>query len=70
MVDVWIDRKDLVRRMEMTIPFAIPGQPASQLTMSFEIYDFGAAPRIEVPPADDVFDATELTEQALEAAVG
>jgi hypothetical protein len=69
-VEVWIDNKDLIRRMKAKVPFALPGQPAQQLTMSFEIYDFGATPAIEVPAEQDVFDATALSQQALEAATG
>ena len=65
-VDVWVDRKHLVRRMSMTIPVGIPGQPPAQMAMTFDVYDFGAAPAIDLPPSGDVFDATELSKGILD----
>jgi hypothetical protein len=69
-VSVWIDAKDMVRRIDLSMPLAIPGQPAAQMSMSFEYYDFGINPDIAVPAVSDTFDATELSRQALEAASG
>jgi hypothetical protein len=64
-VSVWLDRKEMVRRVAMDMPFALPGQPTSSMSMSFDYYDFGVAPEIAIPPASDTFDATELSLQAL-----
>jgi hypothetical protein len=65
-VDVWIDRKGLVRRTDINMGLSIPGQPALQLAMSVEFYDFGIEPDIVVPAASDTFDATELGATALQ----
>jgi hypothetical protein len=69
-VDVWVDRRHLVRRMSMTIPVGIPGQPPAQMAMTFDVYDFGAAPAIDLPPSGDVYDATELTKGILDGESG
>jgi hypothetical protein len=66
-VSVWIDKGERVRRFDMTLPMESPGMPRTELAMSFEMYDFGVHPRIDLPPADAVVDATELTEQHLDA---
>ena len=69
-VGVWVDRKHLVRRMSLTLPITLPGQPGEQIEMTFDIFGFGATPAIEPPPSDDVFDATELGKQMLDAETG
>ena len=69
-VDVWVDRRHLVRRMSMTLPVGIPGQPPAQMAMTFDVYDFGAAPAIDLPPSGEVFDATELSKGILEGETG
>jgi hypothetical protein len=56
--------------MSMTIPVGIPGQPLAQLAMTFDVYDFGAAPAIDLPPSGDTYDATELTTGILEGETG
>ena len=66
-VTVWIDAKGMVRRTDLSMPLAIPGQPSAGMSMSFEYYDFGIAPDIQVPIESDTFDATELTQLALES---
>ncbi len=65
-VSVWVDAKGMVRRMAMDMPFAIPGQAASRMSMSFDFYDFGIKPQITIPPSSDTFDATELSLAAVQ----
>jgi len=67
-VEVWIDEQGRVRRFDQVTAMESPGLPESDLRMSIEIYDFGIKPEIYLPPDDQVFDATELAEQALEEA--
>jgi hypothetical protein len=69
-VDVWVDRKGLVRRTAMAVPFALPGGPAGQMSMTIDLFGFGAVPEIEVPPEDATFDATELGREMLEETLG
>lgn len=69
-VDVWIDDRDLVRRMSMEIPFDLLGGDGATLAMTMEFSDFGIKPRITPPPASDVFDATALGEQYLDELTG
>jgi hypothetical protein len=67
-VSVWIDDKGMVRRTDLSMPLAVPGQPPAQMSMSLEYYDFVITPDIQVPPEEDTFDATELSKLALESA--
>ena len=67
---VWIDRRDLIRRMTMEMPFdAVAGEGAT-MTMTMEFSDFGIEPQIALPPESAVFDATELGEQYLDQLTG
>lgn len=63
-VDVWIDRKGMVRRMDMTVAFPAAGTSAS-MAMSMTFSHFGIKPRITLPAESEVFDASSLTEDAL-----
>jgi hypothetical protein len=65
-VEVWVDDGGLVRRMRqvMSIPTS-PGAPGLEMDMRIDLYDFGAAPKIEIPPASKVFDTTPLLEAEL-----
>jgi hypothetical protein len=65
-VEVWIDADGLVRRIRQEMPVA--GEDgATDLTMDMrvELYDFGAEPEIDLPPAESVFDATPLVKAEL-----
>jgi hypothetical protein len=55
-MDVWIDDEGLARRIrfEQQLP------NGAALKMTVELYDFGADVDVEVPPADQVTDLTEL----------
>jgi hypothetical protein len=65
-IEVWIDRKGLVRRMGTSIPFELFTEGA-RMSMTMDFFDFGIRPRIDLPPGDQVFDATELAEEALKS---
>jgi hypothetical protein len=69
-VDVWIDRKSLVRRLAMSVPFDAVAGPGASMSLRMDFYDFGATPEIGVPSEDDAFDATDLAIQGLEDAIG
>jgi hypothetical protein len=70
-IEVWVDGRKLVRRMRMQIAMKLPataGPAAGQemdLDETIELYNFGPKPRIEPPPADQVYDATELGASAI-----
>jgi hypothetical protein len=66
-IDVWIGDKDgLVHRIAQTVPFSLVGGSGSELRMTTDFYDFGIEPAIDVPPEDEVFDATEIGKQGAE----
>ncbi|CAN5535186.1 hypothetical protein BH10ACT11_BH10ACT11_12300 [soil metagenome] len=69
-VDVWIDQKGLIRRMDMTIPFGAVAGPGASISMSMELTHFWAEPKIDLPPESDVFDATEIAKQSLQQITG
>ena len=68
-VDVWIDRRGLVRRTAMTVPYELVGGPGSTMGLTMDFYDFGASPDIEIPADEAVFDATDIGTEALESAL-
>lgn len=55
-VDVWVDGKGLLRRESLSLDY---GQGLGNATMklTFDMHDFGEPVNVEVPPADQVFDA-------------
>jgi hypothetical protein len=59
--DVWIDSRKHIRRFafafRMRVP-TLPGDRKMSMKMQEELYDFGAPVRVDVPPADQVVDAT------------
>lgn len=69
-VDVWIDRKGLVRRTAMTLPFEAAGGPGASMSMTMDFHHFGEDPEIQIPPGWATFDATEIGKQGLEQALG
>lgn len=66
-VEVWIDAKDLIRRMRIvqTSPQVEDGG-ITTTDMRMDFYDLGVDPEIVVPDSSEVFDATAVTEEALE----
>ena len=60
-VDVWLDSDGLVRKLTLELNASDPAtsQPGSA-TMSFELWDYGKAIAIHVPPASQVVAAAAL----------
>jgi hypothetical protein len=56
-VDVWVDGRDLVRRVQETAAFTAQGQPV-RMDLTLDFLAFGAVPLAPVPGAADVIDAT------------
>lgn len=66
-MEVWIDEKDLVRRMRMKMSInnpALGGKMDMDITM--EMFDYGTPVSIETPDEDEVEDLTDLVAQELE----
>ena len=72
-LDVWLDSDGRVRRYVQTIDpatirlpaaLAARGNPfAGPLTLTYEMYDFGAPVDVKIPPADQVTDLNGLIHQ-------
>jgi hypothetical protein len=59
--DVWLDEDSLVRKAELTFSAKPSGSDESlDASMSFELFDYGADVDIDVPPPDQVADASAL----------
>ena len=63
---LWIDEQGLVRRIEMATPVRAPSV-GGYMSIRVELYDIGVVPPIEVPSETEVFDATELRGETLDA---
>lgn len=63
-MEVWVDNEDVVRRYTVALPFSMGvGDPSdSTMEMTVDLFDFGAKPKIELPPERDVYDATDLAQ--------
>jgi hypothetical protein len=59
-LDVWVDDADLLRRMDIAVSTTQPGQGTADASITFELYDVGEPVSIELPPPDDVTDASTL----------
>jgi hypothetical protein len=55
-VDVWVDGKGLLRRESLSLSFG-QGLQNATMKMTYDMHDFGEPVNVEVPPADQVFDA-------------
>jgi hypothetical protein len=62
-VDVWIDDHALVRRMTISIPLPIDGDSPVTMSMTMEFFNFGAKPKITLPPEYQVLDAADAPEE-------
>jgi hypothetical protein len=62
-VEVWIDDKNLVRRASLSIPVPVGDDQTFTMNMSMEFFDFGAKPRIFLPPESQVFDASDTIKE-------
>jgi hypothetical protein len=69
-IDVWIDAQERVRRMQVSVKSALNGVEdsavATDITIDYE--SFGRVPKIEVPPADEVFNGTSELESKVQSA--
>jgi len=70
--EVWIDEKDLVRRIRTSYSFpAGGGQERVRAEETLELFDFGTPVSIDVPSSEKVEDVTELaTKEARKGAAG
>jgi hypothetical protein len=60
-IDIWIDGDGVVRKLLLDVEATQPGDSApSRATVSFELWDVGKPVDIELPPAAEVVDASEL----------
>jgi hypothetical protein len=59
-LDVWVDDDELLRRMELAFSMSQPGQGEAEASIAFELYDVGEPLFIDLPPAEDVADASAL----------
>jgi len=60
-VDVWLDGDGLVRTLSLSVSATKPGTAtAGSASLSFELWDYGEDVAIDVPPADEVVDASAL----------
>jgi hypothetical protein len=60
-VDVWLDEGGLVRKLTMAFSATQPGtSDSSDVSMTFEIYDYGEDVDIDLPTASEVVDASAV----------
>ncbi|HET7485984.1 MAG TPA: hypothetical protein VFJ64_11505 [Solirubrobacterales bacterium] len=60
-VEAWLDDGGLVRRMRMVMDIPTSaGAPTMKMDLTMEFFDFGIAPKVDLPPANETFDATPL----------
>lgn len=68
-VDVWIDGQERVRRFEIEVSGSVGESEYSSTTkMTMDFVEFGRVPKIELPPADEVFNATSKIESQVQSA--
>jgi len=60
-VDVWLDESGLVRKLTMAFSATQPGTSEhSDVSMTFELYDYGDRVDIDLPPESEVIDASAV----------
>jgi hypothetical protein len=60
-MELWIDDKQLVRRVRVGYEFEVPGaEDKASFEMTMEFFDFGTPIDVEPPPANQVQDLAEL----------
>jgi hypothetical protein len=70
-VEAWIDDEGLIRRMRIVQRQpAHDGEEPATLDMRMDFFDFGLEPEIDVPDSSEVFDATDLAREDLQAGHG
>lgn len=70
-VEVWVDRRHLLRRMRMTMNMKIPNVGKTmKMVMTIELFDFGHKAKAKAPPKDDVYDVTDQAAAAAKEQLG
>jgi len=60
-LEIWIDSEQRVRKLSIDVDAKQPGTPMSmKASLVVELYDYGKALDLELPPADQVADAATL----------
>jgi hypothetical protein len=60
-LEIWIDGEQRVRKLSIDVDAKQPGTSASlKASLVVELYDYGKALELELPPADQVADAATL----------
>jgi hypothetical protein len=62
-VEVWVDAKQLIRRMSLRMTMRVPNGEMS-FAMSMDFYGFGRPVSVDFPRAEDTVDMAELIAQA------
>jgi hypothetical protein len=70
-VEVWIDDTGMARRLRevMELPTS-PGHPPVTTDLRMDLFDFGVAPKVKLPPVHEVFDSTPLVRAELDLLKG
>ena len=68
-LDVWVDDQGYIRQYESSYDETLGGNAASTTT-KVELSDYGMRVDVSPPPADEVFDATELATKGFSSQVG
>jgi hypothetical protein len=63
-MDVWIDGQKLVRRMKFGYAECVNNQKLN-LSMTMDLYDYGAQPTTQVPSDSDAYDITPFVTAAM-----
>ena len=60
-VDVWVDADQLVRKISIDLDAKQPGTGMPvKASLVVELYDYGTPLELNLPPADEVVDASTL----------
>jgi hypothetical protein len=64
-MEIWIDRKHLVRRFKLTMnmKMAQVGDKRMKMEITTDMFDFGPKPVAKAPPEDEVYDVTAQASQ-------
>ena len=67
-LDVWVDGAGYIRQFEMSYDETLSGNTVS-MSMIMSMSDYGTTVDVSAPPADQVFDATDLAAQGAASAL-
>ena len=60
-IEIWVDSEQRVRKLSIDVDAKQPGTPMSmKASLVVELYDYGKALDLDLPPADQVADAATL----------